>query len=76
MKRIFIFLTAMALSSCSDIDEISEPCIVKLRDGSSIVIENEIRINQRTGTITYRDAKGDLRSIFQEAYEDYRCGAN
>lgn len=76
MKKLFFSLLILGLASCSDIDEISEPCIVKLRDGSSIVIEKDIRINQRTGTITYRDAKGDLRSIFQEDYEDYRCGAN
>ncbi|EMS34659.1 hypothetical protein C943_03346 [Mariniradius saccharolyticus AK6] len=76
MKKLLILIVVIALSSCSDIDEISEPCIVKLRDGSSIVIETDIRINQRTGTITYRNADGDLRSIFQEDYEDYRCGAN
>jgi hypothetical protein len=76
MKKILIPLMVIVLSSCSDIDEISEPCIVKLNDGTSIVIETDIRINQRTGTITYRDADGDLRSIFQEDYEDYRCGSN
>jgi hypothetical protein len=76
MKKLLFFVLVIALGSCSDIDEISEPCIVKLNDGSSIVIETDIRINQRTGTITYRNADGDLRSIFQEDYEDYRCGAN
>lgn len=76
MKKLLFFVLVLGLGSCSDIDEISEPCIVKLNDGSSIVIETDIRINQRTGTITYRNADGDLRSIFQEDYEDYRCGAN
>lgn len=76
MKKSLFFLLILFCVACSDIDEIKEPCVVKMNDGSSIVIETDIKINQRTGVITYRDAKGDLRSIFKEDYETYRCGVN
>lgn len=77
MKRIFfasiLFLT---MSGCiSDIEEITGNCKVVLKDGTTLFVSQDIRQNTRTGTITYRDEEGNLKSVFKEDYETFNCGS-
>jgi hypothetical protein len=77
MKKIFFAaILLIAFSSCiSDIEEIAGSCTVILKDGTSLELTEEIKQNTRTGTITYRDQDGKLKSIFKEDYETFDCGS-
>ncbi|MCL6261270.1 hypothetical protein M3O96_19365 [Aquiflexum sp. TKW24L] len=77
MKKIFFAsILILGLGSCiSDIEEISETCTVLLKDGTTIEMSQDIRQNTRTGTITYRDGEGRLKSVFKEDYETFDCGS-
>jgi len=77
MKKIFFAsILILGLTGCiSDIEEISGSCTVVLKDGTTVEMTQEIRKNTRTGTITYRDEKGNLRSVFKEDYETFTCGS-
>jgi hypothetical protein len=77
MKKIFFAsILILSLGSCiSDIEEITMSCSVLLKDGTTIEMSQDIRKNTRTGTITYRDEDGNLKSIFKEDYETFDCGS-
>ena len=77
MKKIFFAsILILGLTGCiSDIEEISGSCTVVLKDGTTVEMMQEIRKNTRTGTITYRDEEGNLRSVFKEDYETFTCGS-
>jgi hypothetical protein len=77
MKKIFFAsILILGLASCiSDIEEISGTCTVLLKDGTTIEMSQDIRQNTRTGTITYRDGEGRLKSVFKEDYETFDCGS-
>jgi hypothetical protein len=75
MKRVFVFCILMLmLGACLEIEEINSSCTVLLNDGSVLEINRDIRINNETGTITYRDENDRLWSIFKEDYESFSCG--
>ena len=75
-KNLFCFYPYFGLTGCiSDIEEISGSCTVVLNDGTTVEMTQEIRKNTRTGTITYRDEEGNLRSVFKEDYETFTCGS-
>jgi hypothetical protein len=77
MKKLFFAsIFALGLVSCiSDIEEITGTCTVLLKDGTTVEMSQDIRQNTRTGTITYRDEEGNLKSIFKEDYETFDCGS-
>ena len=77
MKKIFFAsILILGLTGCiSDIEEIFGSCTVVLKDGTTVEMTQEIRQNTRTGTITYRDEEGNLRSVFKEDYETFTCGS-
>jgi len=76
IKIFFASILILGLASCiSDIEEISGTCTVLLKDGTTIEMSQDIRQNTRTGTITYRDEEGRLKSVFKEDYETFDCGS-
>lgn len=74
MIRVFVFCCLMIMTgACMEIDKINSTCTVVLNDGSFLEISRDIRVNNETGTITYRDENDKLWSIFKEDYESYSC---
>ncbi|ERM83183.1 hypothetical protein P872_16810 [Rhodonellum psychrophilum GCM71 = DSM 17998] len=53
----------LGLLACMDIQEIKDPCMVYLKDGTSFEIMEDIRRSKETGVFTYRDEDGKLWSL-------------
>lgn len=74
MKNKFLsFFVLFFIFGCVQIEDVKSPCMVTLSDGTMLELIDEVRFNTATGTITYRDATGNLRSIFKEDYESTTC---
>lgn len=53
----------LGLLACMDIQEIKDPCMVYLKDGTTFEIVEDIRRSKEFGTFTYRDEDGKLWSL-------------
>ena len=76
MRYFYFILSLVFLASCeelTDIREIDGPCTIQLVDGRTITTESNIEILKETGTITYRDEDGKLRSLLVTEYSSYAC---
>jgi hypothetical protein len=74
MKNKFLsFFLLFFIFGCVQIEDVKAPCTVTLSDGTVLELSEEVRFNTATRTITYRDASGNLRSIFQEDYVSTTC---
>lgn len=71
-----ISLFCSLLISCDtlqDVKEINGSCTIVLSDGSQVITNGNIEIMERTQTITYRDEKGKIWSLFKDDYTSYSC---
>ncbi|MBN3522081.1 DUF903 domain-containing protein [Algoriphagus lutimaris] len=57
-----------------DIQKFDGPCVITLKDGSTIETIGGIEVSKRYEGITYRDEEGKIWSLFKEEYTSYSCG--
>lgn len=57
-----------------DVQKFDGPCIITLKDGSTIETEGGIEVSKRYEGITYRDEDGKIWSLFKDEYDSYSCG--
>ncbi|WP_373399958.1 hypothetical protein V8V91_10220 [Algoriphagus halophilus] len=57
-----------------DIQKFEGPCVITLKDGSTIETTGGIEVSKRYEGITYRDEEGKIWSLFKEEYTSYSCG--
>ncbi|MBB6328551.1 hypothetical protein FHS59_004207 [Algoriphagus iocasae] len=81
MKKSFPLLL-LVMMGCSlfedtklvDVQKFDGPCIITLKDGSTIETEGGIEVSKRYEGITYRDEDGKIWSLFKDEYDSYSCG--